>query len=45
MTLTIVEIWVLLAESIGMLIVDRRILSLYVPIVLLTIVLFFFFPR
>lgn len=45
MSLTIVEIWVLLAESIGMLVVDKKLLSLYVPIVLLTIVLFFFFPR
>ncbi|HLC70660.1 MAG TPA: hypothetical protein VJI32_01545 [Candidatus Nanoarchaeia archaeon] len=45
MTLTVVEIWVLLVESIGMLIVDRKILALYVPLVLLTIVLFFFFPR
>lgn len=45
MTLTVVEIWVLLAESIGMLVVDRKLLALYVPLILLTIVLFFFFPR
>lgn len=45
MTLTLVEIWVLLAESIGMLVIDKRLLSLYVPVVLLTIVLFFFFPK
>ncbi len=45
MTLTVVEIWILLAESIGMLVVDRKLLTLYVPLILLTIVLFFFFPR
>ncbi len=45
MTLTIVEMWILLAESIGMLVVEKRLLSLYVPVVMLTIVLFFFFPR
>ena len=45
MTLMLVEIWVLLVEAIGMLVVEKRLLSLYVPVVLLTIVLFFFLPR
>lgn len=45
MTLTIVEIWVLLAEAIGMLVIEKKLLSLYVPVVMFTIILFFFFPR
>ncbi len=45
MTLTLIQIWVLLAEAVGVLVIDKKLLSLYIPIVLLTIVMFFFFPR
>ncbi len=45
MTLTLVEMWILFAEAIGMLVIERKLLIFYVPIVMLTIVLFFFFPR
>ncbi len=42
MTLTLIQIWVLLAEAVGVLIIDKKLLSLYIPVILLTIVMFFF---
>lgn len=45
MMLTAYQIWVLLAEAVGVLVIDRKKLPLFIAVVILTITIFFFFPR
>ena len=42
MEITVINMWVLIAEAIGMLLVDRKILLYYTILVLFTVMLFFF---